>query len=107
MLGGEWVGGIPDSEPLIVCGDFNSLPRSLAYHKLKYRLRDAQLSVPGHKPCPTFSSVKPLLRIDHVFVSRHFKVEEVEVPDTPTAELASDHLPLFVELTLHANHDAS
>lgn len=107
LLGGEWLGSIPDSEPLIVCGDFNSSPRSQAYHKLQQRLRDAQLSVSGHKPCPTFSSVKPLLRIDHVFVSRHFKVEEVEVPDTPTAELASDHLPLFVELTLHPSHDAS
>jgi endonuclease/exonuclease/phosphatase family metal-dependent hydrolase len=47
------------------------------------------------------------MRIDHIFVSSHFTVERVELPDTPTAVIASDHLPLCVELTLPAQHEPS
>jgi endonuclease/exonuclease/phosphatase family metal-dependent hydrolase len=103
LLGQGWLGGVGEDEPVILCGDFNTGPRSPVFTRLQSRLRDAQLSVNGHKPRATFSSVKPLLRIDHVFVSRHFSVEAIERPDTPTAVMASDHLPLCVELTLHPN----
>lgn len=102
LLGKEWLGSIPENEPVLLCGDFNSMPRSFACRLIRTRLRDAQLSLPGHKPAPTFSSLKPLLRIDHVFASHHFTIDRIEVPDTPTALLASDHLPLCVELTLRA-----
>jgi endonuclease/exonuclease/phosphatase family metal-dependent hydrolase len=47
--------------------------------------------------------MKPFMRIDHIFVSPHFAVDRIELPDTPTAVIASDHLPLCAELTLHAN----
>lgn len=107
LLGNNWLGSIAEDEPLIVCGDFNSGPRSKVIRHLQGRLRDAQSAARGHKPRPTFSSVKPLLRIDHVFVSRHFTVERVDLPDTPTARIASDHLPLFVELNLHPGHEIS
>lgn len=103
LLGENWLGGLGADEPVILCGDFNTGPRSPVFARLRSRFRDAQLEVEGHKPCATFSSVKPLLRIDHVFVSRHFSVEGIERPDTPTAVMASDHLPLCVELTFHAN----
>jgi endonuclease/exonuclease/phosphatase family metal-dependent hydrolase len=102
LLGPDWLGSIPHDEPVIVCGDFNSGPRSPVLQKLRARLRDVQLAAPGHQPLPTFSSLHPLVRIDHIFVSPHFRVEHVEVPDTPTASLASDHLPLCVQLSLPA-----
>ena len=105
LLGPEWLGGIGESEPVILCGDFNTSPRSPVFRRLQARLRDAQLSIAGHKPRATFSSVKPLLRIDHVFVSPHFSIEAIERPDTPTAVMASDHLPLCAELTLHRIDD--
>ena len=107
LLGSSWLGGIGESEPVILCGDFNTSPRSPVFTRLLSRFRDVQLVANGHKPRATFSSVKPLLRIDHVFVSPHFSVEGIERPDSPTAVMASDHLPLCVELTLHANgHDS-
>lgn len=102
LLGADWLGGIAADEPVILCGDFNTGPRSPVFRRLLTRLRDVQLSASGHKPQATFSSVKPLLRIDHVFVSSHFEVEGIERPETPTAVMASDHLPLCVELNLHA-----
>ncbi len=101
LLGKDWLGSIPENEAVILCGDFNSSPRSVPCRLIRNRLRDAQESLPGHVPQATFSSLKPFIRIDHVFVSRHFEVDRVEIPDTPTALLASDHLPLCVELTLH------
>lgn len=107
LLGTNWLGSIPDSEPVILCGDFNSGPRSAVFRRFQARFRDVQLAAADHKPRATFSSVKPFLRIDHVFVSGHFAVGRVELPDTPTAAMASDHLPLCVELTLPANHELS
>ena len=105
LLGRGWLGSIPTQEPVILCGDFNSGPRTRVFRSLSERLRDAQQAASDHRPRATFSSVKPLFRIDHVFVSPHFSVESIELPDTPTALIASDHLPLCVELKLHPNHE--
>ena len=102
ILGKSWLGNIPPNEPVILCGDFNSGPRSKPYRKLQTRLRDVQHAAEYHKPRATFVSIKPFMRIDHIFVSPHFAVESIELPDTPTAVIASDHLPLCVELTLRA-----
>ncbi len=102
ILGKSWLGNIPANEPVILCGDFNSGPRSKPYRKLQTRLRDVQHAAANHQPRSTFVSLKPFMRIDHIFVSPHFRVDRVELPDTPTAVIASDHLPLCAELTLHA-----
>lgn len=107
LLGRDWLGEIPESEPMILCGDFNSGPRSAVFRRLLQRFRDVQLAAGNHKPRSTFTSLKPFMRIDHIFVSSHFTVERVELPDTPTAVIASDHLPLCVELTLPAQHEPS
>lgn len=101
LLSQEWIGGIPANEAVILCGDFNSGPRSKVFHKLASKLRDSQRVARDHHPLPTFPSLSPLLRLDHVFASHHFSVEGVERPFTPTAVNASDHLPLCVQLTLH------
>ncbi len=106
LLGRHWLGGVADEEPVILCGDLNSGPRSKVYRMLRERFLDVQHAAPGHRPRCTFSSVKPLLRLDHVFVSPHFEVEHVDLPDTPTAVMASDHLPLFAKLTLRADDES-
>jgi endonuclease/exonuclease/phosphatase family metal-dependent hydrolase len=71
LLGPEWLGAIPDNEPVILTGDFNSGPGSGVFKRLSSRFRDAQQGLPSHRPMATFSSLRPLLRIDHVFISRH------------------------------------
>jgi endonuclease/exonuclease/phosphatase family metal-dependent hydrolase len=101
LLGNDWIGGIPQDEAVILCGDFNSGPRSRVFRKLAGALRDSQTIAPDHEPLATFPSPSPLLRLDHVFTSSHFTVENIERPHTPTSVVASDHLPLCVELTLH------
>lgn len=100
LLGPDWIGGIPPDEPLIVCGDFNSRQRSLVWQRLRARLSDVQFGLAGHRVRATFPTPRALLRIDHLFVSRHFSVRRVEVPYTTTAMVASDHFPLAAELSL-------
>jgi len=99
LLGPDWLGGIGEDEAIILCGDFNSGPRSAVFHSLTSRLNDAQQNASNWKPRATFSSYSPLFRIDHVFFSGHFNVKSVQVPTTATAMVASDHLPICVELT--------
>ncbi len=97
LLGPHWLGHRGCRDPVILLGDFNASPRSRAYQRLTTLLRDAQRSAPHHKVRPTFPSRLPMLRIDHIFVSRSVHVTRVESVRTPMARVASDHLPLMVE----------
>lgn len=101
LMGPEWIGAIPDDEPVVLCGDLNSRERSLVWQQLSEKMRDVQLEAPGHKVRATFPTLRAFLRIDHLFVSSHFSVERVEVPRTATSIVASDHFPLCAELSLH------
>ncbi len=49
---------------------------------------------------PTFPARLPLLRIDHVFVSRGVAVRGVRTLGGRLARVASDHLPLVADLNL-------
>ncbi|MEK7953274.1 endonuclease/exonuclease/phosphatase family protein [Luteolibacter soli] len=100
LVSERWLGSVPPDQPVVIAGDFNSGPRSRALQPLRQRFRDVQLAAPGHVPVPTFSSLCPVVRIDHVFVSEHFAVEGVDQPLSPVARIASDHLPLCAELIL-------
>lgn len=97
LLGPQWLGHSSCREPVILLGDFNASPRSRAYRRLASRLRDAQASVPHQHAKSTFPSRLPILRIDHAFVTRSIHVVRVESERSPTARVASDHLPLMVE----------
>ena len=99
LLDRNWIGGIAEDEPLILCGDFNMFPRSEPYRALTRRLRDVQGEVMESAPLNTFSTLRPMVRIDHIFVSRHFKATRVRVPRNHLTRVASDHLPLIVELS--------
>lgn len=100
LLGPDWLGGIPENEPVVLCGDFNSSPRSKIYRSTVKRLTDVWRTPGIGAPRPGFPSMKPLLRLDHIFVSAQFSVKSVEVLQTWNAAVASDHLPLCAELTL-------
>ncbi|HVJ44759.1 MAG TPA: endonuclease/exonuclease/phosphatase family protein [Luteolibacter sp.] len=103
LMNDEWLGNIPDDEPVILCGDFNSTPRSPVLRGIRGRLPVTGPAKSGHRSQPTFPSLRPVAKLDHVFASRHFKVREIIVPTNHTATIASDHLPLCVELELEEN----
>jgi endonuclease/exonuclease/phosphatase family metal-dependent hydrolase len=98
LLSEEWIGGIPAQEPILLCGDFNALPGSAPYKLTASRLRDIQSATQGYKPLATFSSLQPLVRLDHIFVSPHFDRQRVIVVRNDLTRVASDHLPLVADL---------
>jgi endonuclease/exonuclease/phosphatase family metal-dependent hydrolase len=101
LLGKDWLGGIGADEPAVLCGDFNSGARSLLYRVVSTRYADAQVQA-GNKgyPKPTFFSLYPVLRLDHIFISNRLSSEEVKVPLGLDARKASDHLPVWARLSL-------
>jgi endonuclease/exonuclease/phosphatase family metal-dependent hydrolase len=101
LLGKEWTGTLGPDDPVIICGDFNLSPGSRSYGLVASKLSDVQAARDGHRPLSTFTSVQPFTRIDHVFVSPHLETERVFVPRNHLTRLASDHLPLVVDLKLN------
>jgi endonuclease/exonuclease/phosphatase family metal-dependent hydrolase len=97
LLGPDWLGHTACREPVILAGDFNAVPYSRTYRRLAARLRDAQTWLGTSRRQPTYPSRAPLLRLDHVFVSRSIEVLKAEAIRTPLAKIASDHLPLLVD----------
>ena len=83
----------------MLCGDFNLTPSGRNYRRLTSRLRDAQLAQTNGPVLKTFSTLQPLVRLDHVFLSAEFFVERVQVPRTHLTEIASDHFPLVVDVS--------
>jgi len=104
LLGKDWLGHPDCRDPTVLLGDFNATSRYAAYRALARRLRDGQRAPDGGKRpgrvVRTFPSRLPVLRIDHVFVSSGIEVGGVFAPDTALARVASDHLPLVVDLTV-------
>jgi len=103
LLDRDWLAAVPADEPVILCGDMNAGPLSKTYRSLCRHLNDVQKEIQGPGrvvPQPTFHSRSPLFRIDHIFVSRHFRTLSVEVTKTPATQTASDHLPLTADLAI-------
>jgi endonuclease/exonuclease/phosphatase family metal-dependent hydrolase len=82
-------------EPLVLAGDFNDFPSGPVTRTLANRLCDAGARVARGR---TFPSRRPLLRLDRVYTSRALAVAQAFVARTPLARLASDHLPVVVDV---------
>lgn len=78
--------------PTVVFGDFNDwLPGRSAAHVLDRRL--------GRPPRPaTFPVAWPIVALDRIWVQPRQALRRISVHATPTARLASDHLPVVAEL---------
>ena len=100
LAGPDWVGGAPAGAPRVLLGDMNATPRSVAYRSFAAQLKDARRVARVSLRAPTFPSTFPVLPIDHVFVGAAVPVEAVRTPLDPLTRLASDHLPLVVDLSL-------
>jgi endonuclease/exonuclease/phosphatase family metal-dependent hydrolase len=98
LLGPQWLGHEMCREPVLLLGDFNTLPRSRSYNLLSRRLSDAHaVARVAQRTGPTFPSWAPILRIDYVFASSTISIGRAETIRTGLARLASDHLPLLVD----------
>jgi endonuclease/exonuclease/phosphatase family metal-dependent hydrolase len=86
-------------EPLVLAGDFNDFPPGPVTRTLANRLRDVAARVPARA---TFPSRRPLLRLDRVYTSRAVAIDKVEVVRSPLLRVASDHLPIVVDVDVTA-----
>ncbi|NHA15408.1 endonuclease/exonuclease/phosphatase family protein [Thioalkalivibrio sp. XN279] len=100
LLGDQWLGDARCRPPVVFCGDLNAVPTSRVCRRLGEHFEDAQVVARAHRPRSTYASRAPGLRIDHVYVTPGTEVRAVEVPDSELARVASDHLPLVVELVV-------
>ena len=101
LMSERWLGSTECQGPTILCGDFNATPRSPAMLTLKGELTDVQ-DLTKAKRLNTFAGRLPTLCIDHVLVRHVEAVSKVFVPNTELTRLASDHLPLVVDITLRS-----
>lgn len=81
------------NEPIILFGDMNAMPAAAELEPLFQFLRDA---APNGNTAGTYPADAPRERIDYVFVSRSFRIDNVRI--LPSA--ASDHRPVAVGLSL-------
>src|SRR3989338_9001296 len=98
LIGPEWLAHPHCAPAGFLLGGFNSFPNTNSWRMLNGKLRDAQRALEEHRPLATWFGRYPIGRIDHVFVSPSIKVCAIEVPNTRLDQLASDHLPLIVDL---------
>jgi endonuclease/exonuclease/phosphatase family metal-dependent hydrolase len=88
--------------PFIAAGDFNMSAQSGMYRRIAGVMRDsfheAGSGIGGTWPISTVAGfpriIPPLLRLDYVWHSPHFRAVGAEVGP----KLGSDHLPVFVTL---------
>lgn len=100
LMGRDWLGDTTCMAPRVFCGDFNTWPGTQAYGRLRQVLHNAQDRGRHTWWRNTFPSRCPMVCIDHVLHSPDLKVLRVQVPRTRLTRVASDHLPLLVELAL-------
>ncbi len=104
LCGEDWLGHPQCRDPVVLLGDLNATSRYAAYRLLASRLDDVQRHAGGGRRLApkvrTFPSRMPVLRIDHMFVSRSVRVLSVHAPDGALARMASDHLPLVADIRI-------
>lgn len=85
--------------PVVLCGDFNSLPYSYKYQFLKQHLNNT-FNEKGNGFGFTLNRFPYLARIDNIFVSEGIKIYSHNVLSDYKK---SDHFPILVEIGTHQN----
>jgi endonuclease/exonuclease/phosphatase family metal-dependent hydrolase len=100
LLGPQWLGDDRCTQGSILCGDFNDGPSSRVWRYCASRLRDVQTEAASRGARRTWFGHYPLVRIDHIFIGDGIEAVQVDVGDDHLSRIASDHRPLFAELTI-------
>ena len=79
--------------PVIICGDFNDVPNSSTYFKIRGKLQDAFLEK-GFWIGRSYRDISPTLRIDYILADKKFSVNQFQIIHS----YFSDHYPLEADL---------
>jgi endonuclease/exonuclease/phosphatase family metal-dependent hydrolase len=80
--------------PVIVCGDFNDVPNSYAYHTIGNNLKNAFVEK-GTGLGTTFSDISPTLRIDNIFTDKNCEITQFK----RVKKILSDHFPIITDFS--------
>ena len=84
----------PDTSVLLL-GDFNNWrPQVPAFQALSARL-------PRHVALPTYHARMPRARLDRIYATADWHIDDCQVWRTQASAKASDHLPLVADVTLN------
>jgi endonuclease/exonuclease/phosphatase family metal-dependent hydrolase len=92
---------LPDDVPVVLTGDFNTMPDSGTYAEFKGLLQDAWVAAAQRGPESTFHGFtgRPQKRIDWILV-RGLRTDRMRTVDRQeNGRYPSDHFPLMVELS--------
>lgn len=78
--------------PIIFCGDFNDIPASYTYSKLRGSLYDSYVEA-GNGLKPTYRGLLPTMRIDYIFSDKQIIPYKYSSPRIKY----SDHYPIIVD----------
>ena len=79
--------------PVILCGDFNDVPNSYTYFKIRGDMQDAFLNK-GSGIGRTFRFISPTLRIDYIFADQKFSIKQYDRITVPY----SDHYGIMADV---------
>ena len=82
--------------PVLLSGDFNDVPNSYTYFKVKGNMQDAFLEK-GSGIGRTFRFISPTLRIDYIFADKNFSVNQYYRLTVPY----SDHYGIMADVGLN------
>lgn len=85
--------------PVLLGADLNERPGGAAWRAVADGMVDAAVAS-GCEHTGTFPSSHPTGRIDAIFVDPEVRIDGYQVIETPQARVASDHLPIVVDVTL-------
>ena len=102
LLGPDWLRNPKCTAPVVLCGDFNTVPGSRVFNLLDENIKRVRQNPdkPAHKK--TWFGRYPIACLDHIFASEDFEVVNVEVCDSYLARLASDHRPIITDLKINS-----
>ena len=106
LLLGEKVLGNPQlAPPRLVVGDLNEWTRGLTTRLLRNTFETFRPRHTLRMPA-TFPGLLPLVTLDHCYYEPPLKLLESHLVRTPTALIASDHLPLVADFTIQPTDHA-
>ncbi|HWJ73221.1 MAG TPA: endonuclease/exonuclease/phosphatase family protein [Kaistia sp.] len=97
LLGPAWADDPALTGPAILGGDFNAFPGSPSFRRIVANWTNAYRRGPARGRGATFPSLRPWLRLDHLWFRGPLRVTDAFVAASPLARLASDHLPLVAD----------
>lgn len=106
LIGSEILNNKELQDVRIILGDFNEWTRGLTSRLLAAQLQSVDIRYHlGRKR--TYPGVLPLLHLDHIYFDTPLELERFTLHRSRTALMASDHLPLVADFSLHEKRRAA